>query len=292
MHSWSHCPWFIVFACWIGPSRKHFTKLHASTIRHEEWRPKKIPAEHEETCPDCVNKAFLTSSMCPKHSTLLTLPTRKWSHLLFKNYPGLFIYFFLFYFWLRWVFVAAWSFSSCSEWGLLFVAVHGLLTVVASCCRAPALSRVHGIQYLWPTALVSPWHVESSQSRDWTCVSYIGRRILSHLTTREGTSHLLLNSHNACFFQSWGMILILSCALLPLVCEGFPVCLLQVPSWYLHLARAQRINVWHFSVLFHHSVVSDYLQPHGLCDPQEAHQASLSITNSQSLLKLISIEFG
>ena len=26
----------------------------------------------------------------------------------------------------------AWAFSSCSEWGLLFIAVRGLLTVVAS----------------------------------------------------------------------------------------------------------------------------------------------------------------
>ena len=26
----------------------------------------------------------------------------------------------------------AWAFSSCGEWGLLFVAVHGLLIVVAS----------------------------------------------------------------------------------------------------------------------------------------------------------------
>ena len=25
-----------------------------------------------------------------------------------------------------------WAFSSCGEWGLLFVAVHGLLTVAAS----------------------------------------------------------------------------------------------------------------------------------------------------------------
>ena len=28
----------------------------------------------------------------------------------------------------------AWAFSSCGEWGLLFVAVHGLLIVVASLC--------------------------------------------------------------------------------------------------------------------------------------------------------------
>ena len=37
------------------------------------------------------------------------------------------------YFWLRWVFVAAPGlFSNCSERGLLFVAVPGLLTAVAS----------------------------------------------------------------------------------------------------------------------------------------------------------------
>ena len=34
---------------------------------------------------------------------------------------------------LHWVFVAAYGlFSSCDEWGLLFVAVHGLLIAVAS----------------------------------------------------------------------------------------------------------------------------------------------------------------
>ena len=31
------------------------------------------------------------------------------------------------------------AFSSCGEWGLLFVVVHGLLIVVASRCRARAL---------------------------------------------------------------------------------------------------------------------------------------------------------
>ena len=38
---------------------------------------------------------------------------------------------------------------------------------------------------------------------------------------------------------------------------------------------------------FSHSVVSDYLRPHA---PQPAHEASLSITNSQGLPKLMSIE--
>ena len=48
----------------------------------------------------------------------------------------LFIYLFsvFIYFWLCWIFVAACglSFSSCGEQGLLFIAVHGLLIVVAS----------------------------------------------------------------------------------------------------------------------------------------------------------------
>ena len=51
----------------------------------------------------------------------------------------LFIYLFVYlcmylfiYFWLHWVFVVPQAFSSCSERGLLFVAVRGLLIVVAS----------------------------------------------------------------------------------------------------------------------------------------------------------------
>ena len=50
---------------------------------------------------------------------------------------NLFIY--LFIYWLCWVFVAARDFSSCSEWGLLFVAVRGLLIAVVS------LVAEHGI---------------------------------------------------------------------------------------------------------------------------------------------------
>ena len=47
------------------------------------------------------------------------------------------------------------------------------------------------------------------------------------------------------------------------------------------------LNFNSFSSQFSHSVVSDCLWPHGLTT---AHQASLSITNSQSLLKLMSNE--
>ena len=47
-------------------------------------------------------------------------------YFIFKNS-------FLFYFWLRWVFIATHRLlSSCDEQGLLFVAVHRLLIAVAS----------------------------------------------------------------------------------------------------------------------------------------------------------------
>ena len=36
------------------------------------------------------------------------------------------------YFWLYWVFVTVRAFSSCREWGLVFIAMHGLFIVVAS----------------------------------------------------------------------------------------------------------------------------------------------------------------
>ena len=44
---------------------------------------------------------------------------------------GTLFYLFI-YFWLCWVFVAAWAFSRCGERGLLFIVVRGLLIAVAS----------------------------------------------------------------------------------------------------------------------------------------------------------------
>ena len=41
-------------------------------------------------------------------------------------------------------------------------------------------SRTCGLQYLWHTGLLAARHVGSSQTRDWTCVSSSGRRILYH----------------------------------------------------------------------------------------------------------------
>ena len=95
------------------------------------------------------------------------------------------------------------SFSSCGEQGLLFVAVHRLLTVVAplvaehrlQACGLQQLwlagSRAQA-QQLWHTGLVAPWHVGSSWNRDRTHVPCIGRWILNHCTTREDPGLFLI----------------------------------------------------------------------------------------------------
>ena len=96
------------------------------------------------------------------------------------------------------------AFSSCSEWGLLFVAVRGLLIAVASLVVEHGLqelglqqlwlrsSRVQA-QQLWHTGLVAPWLVGSSQTRARTYVPCIGRRILNHCATREVPQVLYLS---------------------------------------------------------------------------------------------------
>ena len=52
------------------------------------------------------------------------------------------VFFFFFNVWLCWVFTAARTFSSGGEWGLLFIAVLGLLTVVASLVTEHRLEAV------------------------------------------------------------------------------------------------------------------------------------------------------
>ena len=74
---------------------------------------------------------------------------------------------FFFFFWLHWFVVVAHSLS------LAVVSSGGF-----SCCGAHA-------QWLWLMGLVAPRHVESSQTRDKTCVPCIVRWILNHWATRE-----------------------------------------------------------------------------------------------------------
>ena len=64
------------------------------------------------------------------------------------------------------------AFSKCSEQRLLFLAVHGLLILMASFITKHRL-QAHRLsscntwaQQLWLVGLAAPWHVESSQTRD------------------------------------------------------------------------------------------------------------------------------
>ena len=58
---------------------------------------------------------------------------------LFCFYKFIYLIIIIFNFWLPWVFVAAWAFYSFSERGLLFVAMCGLLIVVASLVAEPGV---------------------------------------------------------------------------------------------------------------------------------------------------------
>ena len=115
-----------------------------------------------------------------------------------------------------------WAFSSCGEWGLLFLAVRGLLIAVTSLVVEHGL-QVRGLQQLqhtgsvvvarrlsscgswaqqlWCTGLVAPRHVGSPWSMDQTRVPSTGRRILNHCTSREVPVKcfkwtMLFNLHN------------------------------------------------------------------------------------------------
>ena len=70
------------------------------------------------------------------------------------------------------------AFSSCCEQGCSVGVVRGISCGGFSCCRA----RLWGTQasVFVGYGLVALWHVESSWTRDRTCVPCIGRRFLYH----------------------------------------------------------------------------------------------------------------
>ena len=96
------------------------------------------------------------------------------------------------YFWLCWVFVAALGlslgvvsrgYSSCSPWashrgGFSCSGTQALGQASFSNCSTQT-------QSLWHMGLVASGYVESSQTRDWTRVPCVDKRIPSHCPTRE-----------------------------------------------------------------------------------------------------------
>ena len=93
-------------------------------------------------------------------------------------------------FWMHWVFIAAWAFLQLSRVGATLQLVHKLLPAVASLSAKHELqgtwaqelqlpdSRAQ-TQQLWHRGLVALKHVGSSQTRDQTRVSCIGRQIFA-----------------------------------------------------------------------------------------------------------------
>ena len=74
-------------------------------------------------------------------------------------------------------------FSSCSKRGCLYLWCVDLI-VVASVSWSMG-SRARGLSVVVVHGLSCPMNVESSQTRDWTCVPYTSRQTLNHWTTRE-----------------------------------------------------------------------------------------------------------
>ena len=74
------------------------------------------------------------------------------------------------------------AFSSCGKWGLFQLRCAGF-----SLQWLLLQSRISGAwaQYLWLMCLVALQHVQSSWSRDQTCVAFTGSWILNHWTTKE-----------------------------------------------------------------------------------------------------------
>ena len=136
------------------------------------------------------------------------------------------------------------AFSSCGEWGPLFIAVSGPLTVAASRRGAQA-------QQLWPMGLVAPRHVGSSHTRARTCVPCIGRQILNHCATREAhATNFLTSTGRRQHYEKVKM-----CWLL------FKLSLLLGTAWSLSLLpgtlRGLRHISWsYFQAVFHTSKVS------------------------------------
>ena len=91
----------------------------------------------------------------------------------------------LIYFWLHWVFAATLrtSLVAKSRGYSLVGSGYSLIVVGFSCCGAWALGR--GFQQWWCMGLAALWHVESSWTRDRTCVPSIGQKIFNCWITRE-----------------------------------------------------------------------------------------------------------
>ena len=92
----------------------------------------------------------------------------------------------LYFFRLWWVFTDALVYFTCGKWELCAgVPLCGGVSQNIDSRNAGFSTCSMWVQKLGCRGLVTPWHVESLQTRDWTHVPCIGRWILNHWVTRE-----------------------------------------------------------------------------------------------------------
>ena len=146
---------------------------------------------------------FPSSYSSQHHNSLLYLLFQRHEEPKVVRWQFYFIYYSFLNCWLHWVFIAVRPFPSCSELGLLFNVVYGLLIALASLVAehrlwAQRLQQLHltlsGVwtQQLRYLGLVALQHVESFQTRNRTHILYTSRRILNHCTTREVLFYVFL----------------------------------------------------------------------------------------------------
>ena len=163
MQCLSFCAWFVSFS------------VNFSRLTHVAENGRISFLFHGQTLFRCIHKSYF---LC----LFICLWTFFKSYLFILGYAGLLPVGFL---WL-WCTRAALNCGALASlrW-LLLLGSTGIRCVGFSSCSVWVGSTAHRLQSLWRRGLVADWHVESSQTRDQTCVPSIGRRILNHCTPRN-----------------------------------------------------------------------------------------------------------
>ena len=125
--------------------------------------------------------------------TLTAIPTCRKNNLCLVQSSSIFSSFkkitLLIYFWLCWVFVALWALLQLRQMCRLLLAEASVVWSTSS--RHSGFSSCDmWAQQLWGMNLFAPQHVGSSQTRDQTCDSCIGRQILLPLSHQVSPYHI------------------------------------------------------------------------------------------------------
>ena len=153
------------FPCSISSGRLSLWSLNIHSNQERASQTLNFLWRHHLTSSDSTE----TNSLFFKTNTLLFI-------LIFRTY---------FYFWLLWIFIVAWTFSSCGKQKLVSSCVYVGFSLQWLLLFWSMVSRAHRLQQLWWIGLFASLCVESSWTRNWTWVPCIGRQILKPWTTKE-----------------------------------------------------------------------------------------------------------